>query len=266
MEWIAAYLALGSLVGFLAGLFGIGGGALMVPILTTLFMMQGFPAGQVVHLALATSMASIIATSISSLRAHHRHGAVIWPVVASLAPGVVAGTFGAALLASRASSSALAIFFTCFILYISVRMLFDLRPRPSRELPGSLGLMAAGGGIGSVSALAAIGGGSLTVPFLVWCNVTITRAVGTSAAVGLPIALAGTAGYLAGGWGAGGLPDWSLGYIYLPAVAAISLTSVLTAPAGAAFSHRLPLHTLRRLFALFLLALSIKMAVGVLAG
>ncbi|NTV09611.1 MAG: sulfite exporter TauE/SafE family protein, partial [Zoogloea sp.] len=196
IEWWLAYLALGGCVGFFAGLLGVGGGGIMVPMLTTLFAAQGFPQTHLVHLALGTSMAAIVLTSIASLRAHHRHGAVLWPVVRAITPGILAGTFGATFIAAGVSTRPLAIFFSCFMAYVATQMLLNIKPKPSRELPRPLTISAVGLGIGGISALVAIGGGSLSVPFMTWCNVKMQNAIGTSAAIGLPIALAGTLGYL----------------------------------------------------------------------
>jgi len=259
MEWLAAYLVLGAFVGFFAGLLGVGGGGIMVPVLTTMFAAQGFPHEHLVHVALGTSMAAIVMTSVSSLRAHHAHGAVRWDIVRGIAPGVLLGTFAGTFVASRVDSAPLAIFFGCFMAYVSLQMILNVKPKPSRELPGALGLAGVGGGIGIVSALVAIGGGSLSVPFMTWCNVKMQNAIGTSAAIGLPIALAGAAGYLINGWGSTGLPDWSVGYVYLPALVAVSLVSMFTAPLGARLAHRLPVATLKKVFAGVLIVLSAKM-------
>lgn len=257
--WWLSYPVLGAVVGFVAGLLGVGGGGIMVPILTTLFLAQGFALAQVVHMALGTSMAAIVLTSISSLRAHHAHGAVHWGVVRRITPGILVGTFAGTFIASRVDTAGLAIFFAVFMAYVSIQMLLNIKPKPSRELPGLAGMTAVGLGIGGVSALVAIGGGSLTVPFLTWCNVPAHRAIGTSAALGLPIALAGAIGYVVMGWGHPGLPPYSLGYVYLPAVIGVSAVSYFTAPLGAALAHRLPVRTLKRIFALVLLALLAKM-------
>ena len=266
IEWIVAYLALGAFVGFFAGLLGVGGGGIMVPMLTTMFAMQGFPPEQMVHLALGTSMAAIVMTSVSSLRAHHAHGAVRWDIVRGIAPGVLLGTFAGTFLASSVPTRPLAIFFACFMAYVSVQMILNVKPKPSRELPGMAGLAGVGTGIGVVSALVAIGGGSLSVPFMTWCNVAMKNAIGTSAAIGLPIALAGAAGYLINGWGTGGLPVWSVGYIYLPALVLISLVSTFTAPLGARLAHRLPVAALKKIFAGVLILLSAKMLHTVFGG
>jgi uncharacterized protein len=257
--WWSTYLVLGAFVGFFAGLLGVGGGAIMVPVLTTLFITQGFPADKVVHLALGTSMAAIVLTSASSLRAHHGHGAVRWDIVRPITPGILLGTFGATFIASRVASEPLAIFFACFMAYVALQMLANIKPKPTRELPGPMGMSAVGAGIGGVSALVAIGGGSLSVPFMTWCNVKVHHAIGTSAAIGLPIALSGTLGYLVNGWGSDGMPALSLGFIYLPALVLVSVVSMYTAPLGARLAHRLPVPTLKRIFAIVLLLLCAKM-------
>lgn len=257
--WWLSYPLLGAFVGFFAGLLGLGGGGIMVPMLTTLFVAQGFPGEKSVHLALGTSMAAIVLTSVSSLRAHHAHGAVRWDIVRAITPGILAGTFAATFVAARVPSGPLAIFFACFMAYVSLQMMANLKPKPSRELPGAIGMSAVGAGIGGVSALVAIGGGSLSVPFMTWCNVRVQHAIGTSAAIGLPIALAGTVGYLVNGWGGGGMPALSLGFVYLPALVLVSAVSMVTAPLGARLAHRLPVATLKRVFAGVLLLLCAKM-------
>lgn len=257
--WWLAYVALGGVVGFFAGLLGVGGGGIMVPMLTTFFLAQGFAHEQVVHLALGTSMATIVLTSVASLRAHHARGAVRWDIVRGLTPGILLGTFGGTFIASRVDTVPLAIFFACFMGYVAFQMLLNVKPKPSRELPGTGGMTATGLGIGGVSALVAIGGGSLSVPFMTWCNVKVQHAIGTSAAIGLPIAVAGTVGYLINGWGAPGTPPQTLGYIYLPALVLVGVVSIFVAPYGAVLAHRLPVAMLKKVFAGVLVLLSLKM-------
>ena len=261
--WLA-YPVLGVVVGFLAGLLGIGGGAVMVPMLTTFFIAQGFPHEQMVHMALGTSMAAIVLTSASSLRAHHAHGAVEWLIVRRITPGILVGTFAGTFIASYLNTVYLTVFFACFMFFVAVQMLCDAKPKPSRELPGVLGMSAAGLFIGGISALVAIGGGSLSVPFMVWCNVQVRHAIGTSAAIGFPIAVAGTVGYLVNGWSAADMPPFALGYIYLPGLVLVGLVSIFVAPYGAACAHRLPVPMLRKVFAGVLTLLIIKMLHGVL--
>jgi len=259
VEWLLAYLLLGAFVGVFAGLLGVGGGGIMVPMLTAMFAAQGVGNEHLVHLALGTSMAAIVLTSISSLRAHHAHGAVRWDIVRGLAPGILLGTFGGTFVASSVPTRPLAIFFACFMAYVSLQMILSVKPKASRNLPGAVGMAGVGAGIGIISALVAIGGGSLSVPFMTWCNVRMQNAIGTSAAIGLPIALAGALGYLINGWGSAGLPAWSFGYVYLPALVLISSVSFFTAPIGARLAHRLPVATLRKIFAGVLILLSAKM-------
>jgi uncharacterized membrane protein YfcA len=209
IDVIPAYLLTGAFAGFFAGLLGVGGGVVVVPVLSIIFTAQGFPAREVLHLALGTSMATILFTSLSSLRAHHAHQAVLWPVVRQLTPGILLGTMLGAQLAARISSRSLSIFFVGFMLLLALQMIANLRPTPSRRLPGWIGLSATGSVIGAIASLAALGGGALTVPYLIWCNVPPHRAIGTSAAVGLPIAIGGTLGYIWNGWAHADLPAGS---------------------------------------------------------
>ncbi|NMG65482.1 TSUP family transporter [Azoarcus indigens] len=262
--WWLSYPLLGAVVGFFAGLLGVGGGGITVPILTSLFVAQGFPHEQVVHLALGTSMAAIVMTSISSMRAHHGHGAVRWDVVRNITPAVLVGTFGGTFVASAVDTVPLAIFFALFMSYVAVQMLLNVKPKPSRSLPGAVGMSVAGLGIGGVSALVAIGGGSLSVPFLTWCNVKVHNAIGTSAAIGLPIAVAGAVGYLVNGWSVEGLPRYSAGFVYLPALVLITAVSTFTAPVGARLAHTLPVATLKKVFAGVIVLLIVKMLYGLL--
>lgn len=260
MTAVVLYLALGLATGVLAGLLGVGGGLLMVPMLVMMFSAQaGFPVGEILHMALGTSMAVILFTSLASLRAHHRHGAVMWPVVAQITPGILLGTGVGTLFAAQVPAKPLAIFFTAFVCVVAVQMALNLKPKAARQLPGPFGVAGVGVGIGAVSALVAIGGGSLTVPFLTWCNVRVQQAIGTSAAVGFPIAVGGSLGYVFNGWGHPGLPEWSLGFVYLPAFALLVPASMLTAPLGARLAHRLPVATLKRIFSGVLIFLAGKM-------
>ena len=259
MDWWLAYLAIGALVGFLAGLLGIGGGMVMVPMLVFVFSAKGFPAEHLMHLVLATALATIVFTSLSSVRAHHRHGAVDWAVARAMAPGILAGSFGFALVAGFIPSRPLAVIFTGFLFYAATQMFFEVKPKAARQLPGATGLFAAGGIIGGVSSVLAAGGAFLSIPFLAWCNVPLKRAIGTAAANGFPIAIAGTLGYVLQGMRVTGLPPHSLGYVYLPALLIIAAASMLVAPYGARLAHRLPVKRLRIVFALMLYALALRM-------
>jgi uncharacterized membrane protein YfcA len=191
---------------------------------------------------------------------------VLWKVVRGITPGILLGTIGATFVAAQAPATALTLFFAVFMSYVAVQMLLNIKPKPHRELPGTLGMSAVGVGIGGISALVAIGGGTLSVPFMTWCNVKAQHAIGTSAAIGLPIALAGTAGYLVNGWGHPGLPAASFGFVYLPALLPVVLVSMAVAPFGAKLAHRLPVSTLKRVFAGILLLLVAKMLWSVFGG
>ncbi len=248
-------LGLGS--GFLAGLLGIGGGMLMVPFLTFLLSKQGVEADLAVKMAIATSMATIMFTSLSSVYAHHKRGAVRWDLVKTLAPGIVLGSLVASLgVFALLKGAYLAIFFGLFVGFSATQMFLDKKPKPTRQLPGTAGRLAAGSGIGFLSGLVGAGGGFVSVPFMTWCNVAIHNAVATSAALGFPIALANVAGYVLAGRGLAELPAGSLGYVWLPALGVIATASVLTAPLGAKAAHALPVKLLKRVFAsvLYLLA------------
>lgn len=259
IEWLA-YGALGAFAGFLAGLLGVGGGLIIVPVLTFIFTAHHFPGAYVVHLALGTSLASIVFTSISSFRAHHAHGAVNWRIWRQITPGIITGTLAGSVLAAWLPTAFLKAFFVVFLFYVGTQMLLDIRPKASRALPGRPGMFAAGNVIGAVSSLVGIGGGTLSVPFMTWCNVRLHEAIGTSSAIGFPIAVAGAVGYVANGLRVGGLPEGSLGFVYLPALGAIAVASVLTAPLGARLAHRLPVKKLKKIFALLLYTLGARMA------
>ena len=260
---LGIYLVIGAVVGFFAGLLGIGGGLIIVSSLALQFAVSAYPPEYVMHLAIGTSLAAIMAGAWSSFRAHHRHGAVDWAVVKAMTPGLLGGVLCGILLARIASTAFLKYFFLGFMVFMTAQMALNLRPKPSRELPGRAGLTAMGGFIGVVSSLFGGGAAAIGVPFLTWCNVNTHRAIGTCAAMGFPLAVAGTVGYIAAGWNVTGLPRWSLGFVYLPAFLGISVTSLLVAPLGARLAHKLRGATLRRIFAVFLMAMGVKLAVSV---
>ncbi|OYY95063.1 MAG: hypothetical protein B7Y41_05795 [Hydrogenophilales bacterium 28-61-23] len=265
-SFLAFYFGLGLVTGFVAGLLGVGGGLLMVPALIWAYAEQGFAPQYNIHLALATSLAVIVPTALSSLRAHHAHGAVDWRALRRIAPGILLGTLVGSLAAAKLPDGGLKIFFTLFLFYAATQMLFGFKPPASRQLPGLAGMTLAGGLIGLVSSWVGIGGGTLSVPFLTWCNTGLRRAIGTSSAIGLPIALAGSVGYAVSGLGVANLPAASIGFIYLPALAFIALGSWLTAPLGARATHRLPVQHVKRIFAGLLYLLAVRMAYGLWAG
>ncbi len=264
IQWVFAFLALGLLVGFMAGLLGIGGGGIMVPVLTTIFLLQGVKPDTVVHLALGTSMATIIFTSFASMRAHHKKQGVIWPIFSKMSLGVILGTFIATFFAAQLSSLYLAIFFTVFMSFIALKMFQNKTPVAHKKLPNTLGLFMVGGGIGAISALVSIGGGSLTVPYLAFRNIDIKKAIGTSAAVGLPISISGALGYLFNGWDNTVVNELTFGFIYLPAVLLIATTSFISAPFGVKMAHHLPVGVLKKIFALLLILLSAKMLFSII--
>ena len=259
MEWIAAYLALGAATGFLAGLFGVGGGLVLVPVLLFLFDAQNFPAEHAMHLALGTAMATILFTSLASMRKHHQHGAVNWRVVRTITPGILLGTALGTLFAASISPRGLGIFFTLFVYFAAAQILLDVRPHPSRQLPGFAGMSAVGTFTGWISSLVSIGGGTIVVPFLVWCNVPLRNAIGTAAAIGFPIAVGATLGYIATGQNLHTLPAPNFGFVYLPALLWVALATVFTAPLGAKATHHMKVGLLRKLFAVLLIALATKL-------
>jgi uncharacterized membrane protein YfcA len=261
-HWVLVYVAIGAFIGFFAGMLGMGGGGIQVPLTTMAFAAQGFPHEHMLHVALGTAMATVIFTSIASLRAHHRHGAVNWSVLRRMIPGVIVGTGLGTLLARHIPTFPLAVIFVALVLYMASSMLFNWKAKPTRQLPGPVGIFSAGTVIGVCSALAAMGGATLTIPFLMFCNVPFHMAIGTASAVGFPIAVVGSIGYLVNGWTAVGLPDLSVGYIYLPAFLGFTLGSIVLAPVGARVAHRTSERSLKRIFAIVIGALGLKMLVA----
>ena len=261
MENILIYLLLGSFAGTLAGLLGVGGGLIIVPVLAWVFTSQHFPAELLMQLAVGTSLATIIPTSISSIFAHHKKAAVLWIVFLSLTPGIIVGALLGAVIADQLPSHTLKLIFAIFVLIVAAQLFFGLKPHASRRMPGLFGQGIAGTVIGSLSAIVGIGGGSLTVPYLLINNIKIQQAIATSSACGLSIAVAGTFGFIMTGWSTNA-PDYSIGYVYWPAFIAISISSVLFAPLGAYWAHKVDGGKLKKGFAIFLLIVGVKMLVG----
>lgn len=255
---LLTYLITGAVVGVAAGLLGIGGGLLIVPVLSTVFLIF-LDVTEVVHLAIGTSLATILVTSFSSVRAHHKLGAVRWDIVKLLTGGIFIGAFIGGWSSQFIASEWLAKLFGILELLIAINLLLALKPNPHRQLPGLAGNTGAGGIIGWLSSLVGIGGGTLTTPYLQWNNINMHQAIATSAAVSLPVALAGSIGYLIAGLDASNLPNYATGYIYWPAFFGIVLASYFTAPIGARWAHQLPVKTLKRFFGVFLILLAIKM-------
>jgi uncharacterized protein len=252
-------LLLGSISGISAGLFGIGGGIIIVPILVMLFTRQGFAADLVMIMSVATSLATIIGTSIASVMAHHRLGAVIWEKVFCLTPGIALGAISGAVVADRIPKDTLRLVFIIYLLYVAVNLAMASKPKPgqqpaSRFVDGLAGLI-----IGGLSAIVGIGGGTLTVPYLVYFQIPMRNAVAVSSACGLPIAITSTISYVILGRSVLGLPEWSWGYVYGPAFIGIVLTSIFTAPIGAKWANKLPAQKLKRYFSILLFIMAAKL-------
>ena len=256
---ILALLAMGCFGGFAAGLLGVGGGMILVPFITMVLAARGVPDELVVHMAIATSLGTIMFTSLSSVRAHHKHGAVVWRIVKLLAPGILIGSTVGPWIGKQMNTATLSMFFGVFVAFSATQMLVNKKPAAARDLPKAPGMFAAGGVIGVLAGLVGAGGGFVSVPFMTWCGVRIHNAVATSAALGFPIALAGTLANVVYGWGEPGLPDYSLGFIYVPALLIIVAASVVMAPIGARTAHRMPVRQLQRIFALILYSLAAYM-------
>lgn len=261
-EFFILYLGIGILAGVTAGLLGVGGGAVTVPLLLWVFDLEGINEEISTHVALATSLAAMIFTSISSALAHSAKDAVLWSVFRFLAVGVLLGSIVGVVSAVKISGATLQIGFALFLSYVALQMVVGFSAKPSRTLPSSSGLVGSGSVIGCVSMYFGIGGGSLTVPFLSYCGVAPARAVGTSAALGLPIALWGTLLYVFNGWGHPLLPAHAIGYVYWPAALGIVLTSMIFAKVGAAIAHRLKADQLRKVFGGVLVLIALEMLVS----
>jgi uncharacterized membrane protein YfcA len=260
VAWMLAYVVTGAFVGFLAGLLGIGGGMTLVAVLAAMFTAQQFAPDHTVHLALGTGMASIVFTSSASVRTHHRLGGVDWSLVRRMGPGMVAGTLLATALSAWVPQRALALAFAAIVYAGATQILLGRKPAPGRTLPGTPVLVVIGVLIGVVCGLVSAGGAFMTVPLMLFWGVAMTTAIGTGAAMGVPVAVVGTLGYMFSGRQVSDLPPLALGFVYGPALLGVVAGSVLTAPAGARAAHRLPVTTLRRIFAGLLYVLATKMA------
>lgn len=264
IEWIVLYMVLGSFVGFMIGLLGLGGGGMLVPLLTFIFTMQGISADSVVHLALGTSLACMMISSTASIHSHASQSAVMWRVVGGMIPGITLGAWLTAHFAIKLNPVYIALFFALFMALVASQMFVNWQPKPSKKPATLRGLFAAGVGIGSVSALAATGGGFLSIAYLIsYKKMDIKAAIGTSAAIGFPIAVAGTAGYMMGGWSITSSDPYALGFVYMPAFLTITTTSAISAHYGARWTHRLPEAFLKKTLAIISLLLSIKMLASI---
>jgi uncharacterized membrane protein YfcA len=259
LTWMLAYFAAGTVVGWLAGLLGIGGGMTLVPVLAAMFSAQHFAPEHTVHLALGTAMASIMFTSSASVRAHHRLGGVDWSLVRRMSPGMVMGTLLATALSGWVPQRVLALAFALIVYVGATQILLGRKPKAGRTLPGTPALVGIGLLIGVVCGLVSAGGAFMTVPFMLFCGLTMTTAIGTGAALGVPVAVIGTLGFVFSGLQVQGLPSTALGFVHGPALLGLVAGSVLTAPLGARSAHRLPVVTLRRIFAGLLYVLATRM-------
>ncbi len=255
---LSMLLLSGAIAGILAGLLGIGGGIVIVPIVVLLFESQGLDNALAIKMALGTSLATIVFTAMSSIYTHHQKAAVQWNIFKTMTPGILAGSLTGAWLAHIIPGEFLYISFIIFLFLVSMQMTLS-RVSAHRSLPGKQVMNIASYSTGVISALMGVGGGSLTVPFLSYCGIPVKHAIATAAAVGLPIAVSGTLGYILGGLNEQNLPSGSIGYVNLPVFGGIVVASLLFAPVGATLTHKLPDIVLRRLFAVFLFALAIRM-------
>lgn len=249
---ILLFLLVGAIAGVMAGLFGIGGGMVIVPVLILTFTAQGVSADVLTHMAVATSLATIVFTSLSSIREHHRNAAVDWPIVKRMVVGIVVGTAVGVYFITQVPGPVLQKMIGVFAWLIAIKMWFGLDPKGHGSSPSALAVGSAGGIIGFGSSWFGIGGGTFTVPYLTWIQTPMRRAVATSAAVGLPIALTGAISNVIAGWQHPDLPTWSTGFLYWPAIIAIVITSVPCAKIGARLAHRLDPKRLKQAFALLL--------------
>ena len=258
-EIIALILAGSAVTGFLAGMLGIGGGMIMVPLILWIMDLQGIRTPHAQHVALGTSFAVMMFTSFSSALAQHRKQAVRWRVVRNMAPAILIGTLLGAAVARYLPHRGLQLFFIAYALVFAVQTLSRYTPAPTRQLPGALGLNTAGGIIGLISSWVGIGGGSMSVPFMLYCNVPVHHAVGTAAALGWPIAIAGALGYLVSGWSVSDLPPQTLGFWYVPLAAIMATATVCFAPVGVKVAHWLPAAQLKRAVGILMLVIAAQM-------
>jgi uncharacterized membrane protein YfcA len=254
------FLLLGAYVGFLAGLLGIGGGFTIVPVLMEVFAHQGVATQDQLPLAIGTSAASIVFTAFASVRAHHKRGAVVWPIVVAMAPGLVIGSLIGPQIASALPMRVMSAIFGAFTLFTAVRMVMPRAAKATRELPGRPAMFGVGLGIGVLAGMVGTGGAFLAVPFMTRCNVKVHSAVATSAAIGWPVAVASAIGFMYAGRQVADLPAHSIGYVYLPALGGIAVMSVLLAPLGARVAHATSVTGLRKAFAVMLTLLGLWMS------
>lgn len=259
MTGIIIYMLIGMTAGFMAGLLGIGGGVIIVPGLLFGLLELGLSDDVALHIALGTSLASIFFTASSSMKTHHERGYVRWDIFKKIIIGILVGTFIGAQTVGYLPSKPLKWIFIVFLFSIAIQILLNLRPKPTRKLPGTQGMTVAGMGIGFFSSFIGTGGASLSVPFMGACNVPAREVIGTSSAIGLPIAFAGALGNMVSGFGHPNLPAGSIGYVYLPALFFIVVCSIPMARMGAKVAHRLSVSMLKKIFASTLIFIALQM-------
>ncbi|MHB8848524.1 MAG: sulfite exporter TauE/SafE family protein [Burkholderiales bacterium] len=262
MTFIMLYLGLGIGAGLLGGMLGVGGGIVIVPALLWIFRQQGVQTEVLAHLAIGTSLAAIVFTSLSAIRAQQKRGAIDWDVVRRLVPasviGALLGGYGAGFIAA----GTLKTIFSVFLFVVAIQLLANWRPAPHWSLPGAKGLWGAGLSMGALSAMMGIGGGTIAVPFLHACNIDMKRAIAIASTLGFPIAVFGASGFILSGWHHANLPPWSLGYVDMTVLFAVGATSMLVAPLGVRLAHHLPVPKLKRIFGIMLLMVALKMLAG----
>jgi uncharacterized membrane protein YfcA len=259
MMMLLGYISLGAVAGLIAGIFGLGGGIIIVPALIFTFSYLHFPPEVLTHIAVGTSLSTIIFTSLSAIYVHHKKQAIYWSLAVKLSIGMLFGGLIGAYFAEMVSGPLLQKVFALYSLTVAFQMWTSWRPKGALVLPKTFGLAALGTAIGSVSGLFGIAGGSLVVPILTLYRIKITNAIATSALTGFPVALSGTIGYLLTGWGNNNLPEYSLGYVYLPATLGIIISSTIFAKVGAKLVHQLPADKLKKAFSIVLLLVAIKL-------
>lgn len=262
MELFLLSMLVGVIAGLLAGLFGLGGGVVIVPALVWIFSAQQFPEQQIMIMAVATSLATIIVTSVSSMLTHHKLGTILWGRVFRLSPGILLGAGIGAGIADYLAAELLRWFFIGYLFYVGIRMAMQATPVTNGKKIDKWLDYCVGNGIGLLSSILGIGGGTLTVPYLVGRLVPMKNAVAISSACGLPIAVSGTVVYAYLGWNKAFLPEWSMGYVYLPALLGIVVCSIFTAPLGAWLVYILPAKKLKRYFSVVIFLIALKMMLG----
>ncbi|HBO38908.1 MAG TPA: hypothetical protein DD638_09630 [Pasteurellaceae bacterium] len=255
-------LIVGALVGFLAGLFGIGGGLVIVPVLVYLLPMIGVPESMLMSTALGTSFATIVVTGFSSAQRHNELGNILWPAVKVLAPTIMVSTFISGLFIGKLPKEYSSKIFACLVVYLAIKMILSIKPKAIQRTLTTASSLIGGVLIGIASSAAGIGGGGFIVPFLNARGVDIKKAIGSSAFCGMLLGVSGMLSFIVGGWNTEGMPAWSLGYVYLPAVLGITLTSFFTSKLGASTTTKLPVPTLKRCFALLLITIAVNMFIG----